>query len=442
MTKLKKSLSFLEALSIVVGSMIGTGVFLKSATMGQLTGSTVLVFLAWIVAGVLSLAGAVTYSEMGRRHPNAGGEYVYLRESYGPLPAFLYGWTRFWIASTGSVAAYGVGAATLLSGAISIERLGGTKMVALFFIAFYTLANCFAVSLGGKLQAAMTVVKVLMIVTLIVVLGVFSSGQTNLSISYPDLLKGQVSFSAFGMAVISALWAFDGWNNLPMAAGEVKDSERIVPLALVTGTFLVLILYLGINFVFFKNLSYQEVITSNSSLYPNAPTLAAKAISNWIGARSSSIVSFLFVFSALGAMNGSILSGARVPYAMAQDGLFLSLFGRVNPHTQVPAVAVALQGLWAIVLALTGTFDQLTDYVVFTSWIFYSAVAFAVFRLKQKRMFIALVFSILGVVLVINSFLFSPKSSFIGLIFVVLGVPVYRVFVNLKKLNIEMTMKS
>lgn len=432
MTNLQNSLSFIEALSIVIGSMIGTGVFLKSATMGQLTGSNALVFLAWIFAGVLSLAGAVTYTEMGRRHPNAGGEYVYLRESYGPLPAFLYGWTRFWIASTGSVAAYGIGAATFLSGAISIERLGGVKIVALIFIAIYTLANCFAVSFGGKLQAAMTAVKVVMIVTLIGGLGVFSSGQTNLWNWHSNLSQGQASVSAFGMAVISALWAFDGWNNLPMAAGEVKDSKRIVPLALVTGTFIVLILYLGINFVFFRNLSFDEVITSNSSLYPNAPTLAARAVSKWIGPRSSIVVSFLLVFSALGAMNGSILTGARVPYAMAQDRLFFSFFGRVNPHTQVPAVAVALQGLWAIFLALTGTFDQLTDYVVFTSWMFYSAVAFAVFRKKQKRWFIALFFSCFGVILVINSFLFSPKSSFIGLLFIVLGVPVYHIFVALK----------
>lgn len=428
MPHLLKSLTFLDAFSIVVGSMIGTGVFLKSATMAQFTGSSGLVLLAWVTAGVLSLAGAFSYAEMGRRFPEAGGEYVYLRESYGKLPAFLFGWTRFWIASTGSVAAYGVGAATFLSSVVSLDAVGGRTTVALFFIAFFTLLNCLTVSIGGKIQASMTLLKLILIVSLAVGLLVFAEEK----VSNPLFTSGNsfslTTFSGFGMAVLSALWAFDGWNNLPMAAGEVKDSARIVPLAIVSGTLVVLILYLGLNSVFFNVLPFSEVLSSNSTLYPKAPALAAKAVALYAGRYSAVMVSCLFVFSALGAMNGSILTGARVPYAMAQDRLFFPIFGRIHSRTQVPAVAVALQGLWAMCLAGTGTFDQLTEYVIFASWIFYSAVAFAVFRLRKLQGLIALVFSICGLVLLGNTIYSSPTQSLIGMGLIVLGVPVFYYF--------------
>ncbi|MFM8315105.1 MAG: APC family permease, partial [Deltaproteobacteria bacterium] len=403
MTQLLKSLSFIDAFSIVVGSMIGTGVFLKSATMAQWAGSVPLVLLAWCVAGLLSIAGAVSYTEMGRRYPKAGGEYVYLRESYGALPAFLFGWTRFWIASTGSVAAYGVGAATFLSGVMPLDTLGGKTGVALGFIAAFSLANCFTVALGGKIQALMTIIKISLMVSLIIGLGFVSGAVSEGHFSYPGNAQTQNSFSSFGMAVLAALWAFDGWNNLPMAAGEVKDSTRVVPLALVSGTLVVLGLYLGVNLVFFKALSFSEVATANSALYPNAPSVAAKAVARFAGEKSSMIVSCFFVFSALGAMNGSILTGARVPYAMAQDGLFFSAFGKVHSTTFVPVISVVLQGLWAMCLAGSGTFDQITDYVIFSSWIFYSAIAFAVFRVSKKMRAIPLLFSVCGLALLVNT---------------------------------------
>lgn len=428
MTKLLQSLTFLDAFSIVVGSMIGTGVFLKSAPMAQATGSAGMVLFAWAIAGLLSLAGAFSYAEMGRRFPEAGGEYVYLRESYGKLPAFLFGWTRFWIASTGSVAAYGVGAATFLSGVTSLEPVGGKTVVALFFIAFFSSTNCLAVSFGGRLQAFMTVVKIILILALMVGLGALLLKAPSGAIQ-SELRPFQItSYSALGMAVISALWAFDGWNNLPMAASEVRDSTRVVPLALVSGTVIVLVLYLGINVVFFGTLPFSEVVTANSNLFPEAPALATKAVSRLAGSYSSMIVSVLCVFSALGAMNGSILTGARVPYAMARDGLFFPVFKQIHPTTRVPAKAVALQGIWAMCLAMTGTFDQLTDCVVFASWIFYSSVSFAVFRIRGNNRMIALLFSICGLVLLINTMIVEPKNSLLGLGMILLGIPVYRFF--------------
>jgi len=433
MNQLLKSLTFIDAFSIVVGSMIGTGVFLKSATMAQWAGSVPLVLLAWTVAGLLSIAGAFSYAEMGRRYPSAGGEYIYLRESYGALPAFLFGWTRFWIASTGSVAAYGVGAATFLSGVISLDALGGKTGVALIFIGMFSLVNCFAVSFGGKIQALMTAIKILLIIFLIAGLGLISEKGPEVHSSYLGNVETHNFFSRFGMAVLAALWAFDGWNNLPMAAGEVKNSTRVVPLALVSGTLVVLSLYLGVNLVFFKALSFSEVMSANSALYPDAPSVAAKAVARFAGEKSLVIVSCFFVFSALGAMNGSILTGARVPYAMAKDGLFFSAFGKVHPKTYVPLISIVLQGVWAMCLAWSGTFDQITDYVIFSSWIFYSAIAFAVFRVSKKMRFISLFFSICGLALLVNTVISAPKDSLIGLGLISLGVPVFTYFNGKKR---------
>lgn len=440
MSQLNRGLTLLDAFSLVVGSMIGTGVFLKSATMSQMVSAPGLVLLAWIVAGILSLAGAFSYAEIGSRFPNAGGEYVYLREAYGPLPAFLFGWTRFWIASTGSVAAYGVGAATFLSGAFSLQSFGGKTTVALFFIAFYTLSNCLAVSFGGRIQAFMTSVKVLLVLALscaiLVATPIEESQLFPLDFSSP----GAFSWRMFGMAVLSALWAFDGWNNLPMAAGEVKNPHRNIPLSLVAGTLVVLFLYGILNMSYFHALPLEEVLKSNSGKYPGALPVAAKAAQTFLGSSVSVIFSLFFVFSALGAMNGSILTGARVPYAMAKDGIFFRLFARVHPRSHVPVWAVFVQGLWACILAVSGTFDQLTDSVVFASWIFYGAVTFSVFLLRKRENvapasyhawgypILPGIFVLAAMLLLINTVISSPKETGLGLLFIALGAPAYYAF--------------
>lgn len=423
--KLIRGLSFWDALSLVVGSMIGTGVFLKSAKMAQLVPSPFLVLSAWVVAGVLSLMGALTYSEMGRRYSDAGGEYVYLREGYNSFFGFLYGWTRFWVASPGSVAAYGVGAATFLSGVLDLHAFGGRVPVALLFIFTFTILNCLKVSFGGKLQLVLTSIKVLCLVFITV--GVFAmAGGTfkNLELASHTVIFG---WNAFGAAVLSALWAFDGWNNLPMAAGEVKNAERSVPLALLVGTFLVLGIYLTVNAAYFFALPFNEVATSSSTQFPLAAPVALKAIQSFWSGPGSVFLSLLFVISALGAMNGSILTGARVPYAMAKDHLFFQSFERLHPQTAVPFVAVIVEGLIAMVLAVSGTFDQLTDCVIFASWIFYALIALSVFRLPVKKAYraIALLFTLSALVLLLNTLISNPKESALGLLIVLLGVPAY-----------------
>jgi len=434
---LVRGLGIIDSTSLVIGTMIGTGVFLKSSVMAQGVGSSSVVLLAWVVAGFLSLLGALSYAELGSLFPQAGGEYVYLREAYGEVWAFLYGWMRFWIGAPGAIAAYAVGIATFVdTGWMRLEALPlGKSGVAVGLIAFFSALNCLSVVVSGGLQALLTTLKIAMIVGL--ACGVFFLSP-HVGWQGEVASTGWAGWSAFGSAMLASLWAYDGWSNLPMVAGEVRNPQRNVPLALVLGVGIVLVVYLMVNVAYFAALPFAEVLTSSSSSYPDALPVAAKAARTFLGERGSSLLTFAFVLSAAGAMNGGILTGARVPYAMAQDGLFFKRLGRVTENTRVPAVSVLVQGAIACVLALSGTFDQLTDYVIFWAWIFYGAVAASVFVFRRKiphapRAYrvvgypvLPAIFILLSALLVINSLVTSPISSAIGLVLILLGLPVYR----------------
>ena len=438
--KLVRGLGLLDASSLVIGTIIGTGVFLKTAVMAQSVGSPMMVMIAWVVAGLLSLAGALTYAELGSLFPHAGGEYVYLREGYGKLPAFLYGWMRFWIASPGTIAAYAVGAATFLEGFIPLQHLGGRVGVALEMILFFSFLNCLTVSFGGKLQSFMTVLKVLMIVSVTFGIFFFSSSGSWVHWSGEGAAKGWQGFEVFGGAILAAMWAYDGWNNLPMVAGEVKNPQRNIPLSLLLGMFVILLVYGAVNLAYFYALPFSEVLNSNSSQFPDALPVATKATQTFLGGFGVKFISIAFVFSAVGAMNGSILTGARVPYAMAADGLFFKQLAKVSAATQVPVWSVLIQGLLACVLAVSGTFDQLTDYVIFASWIFYGTVTSLVFVFRKKlpnaeRVYktwgypaVPAIFVFLAALLLVNTVVTAPTASLIGLVMILAGVPVYFVF--------------
>jgi amino acid transporter len=236
---LLRRLGFKESFAIVVGSIIGTGVFLKTAVMAQDAGSPLYVLLAWVTAGVLSYIGALIYAELSCLFPAAGGEYVFLREAYGPLTGFLFGWIRFWIASPGSIAAYAIGAVTFLDSVLPMTSHRRLEM-AIAIIGFFTLLNCFSVQFGGAVQTAMTAVKILMIFGLAASILTFGAGTGWHHLSDAASSVGWKSWSGFGLAVLGALWAFDGWNNLSMAAGEVRDPDRAIPQSLAWGLIAVL----------------------------------------------------------------------------------------------------------------------------------------------------------------------------------------------------------
>lgn len=434
--RLIRGLGFVDAAAIVVGSMIGTGVFLKSAIMAQQVGSPPWVLLAWVLAGLLSLAGALSYAELGAMFPRAGGEYVYLREAYGDLTAFLNGWTRFWIAGPGTIAAYGVGAATFLEGALPLHFIGGKAGTGIAFVLFFTALNCLQVTVGGRVQSFVTGVKLLLMLGLIV--GVlFFSPQADTAHLGQGSSAHAFTLSGLGLAMLAALWAYDGWNNLPMAAGEVKQPERNVPLSLILGVLLVMVVYCLINLGYFLALPLQEVLGANSSMNPGALPVATKAAMTFMGAAAVGVVSIAFVISALGAMNGSVLSNARVPYAMAQDGLFFRPLGRLSARTRVPVVSILVQAVIACVMAALGSFDQLTNYVVFSSWIFYALVCAAVIVMRRRRPDLARPYRVLGypwvpllfvavsVLLIANTLWTMPTDSAIGLALIAAGVPVF-----------------
>ena len=430
-----------EATSLVVGTVIGTGVFLKAAIMASQTGSVWWVLLAWIIAGTLSLAGALCYAELGGLFPRAGGEYVYLREAYGDLIGFLYGWMRFWIGAPGSIAAYGVGAATFLGGALAISSFT-QKFLAVGAIATFSIINCFTVALGGRVQVFMTYLKVFMILGLMT--AIFFPFASNAGSWANFSTEGAAStwpgLSAFGTAMIAALWAYDGWNNMPMTAGEIKDPGRAIPRALFIGMFAILFLYAGINLAYFYALPFSEVISSYSKVNSTALPVATKAAFISFGPTAVTILSIAFVVSALGSLNGSVLTGARVPFAMARDNLFFRQLGDVSHKGRSPVVSVAVQGVIASLLALSGTFDQLTDYVVFASWIFYTLATSAVIVLRRREPhlerpfrtplypWLPCLFIACSCLLLANALWTSPVESGIGIAFLAAGIPFYFLF--------------
>jgi APA family basic amino acid/polyamine antiporter len=291
------------------------------------------------------------------------------------------------------------------------------------------------VRFGGRLQSVMTAVKVLMI--LFIVGGVLFIAPNNSMAHITDSGSTFPGFSAFGAALLAALWAYDGWNNMPMVAGEIKNPQRNIPLALGLGVLFILVIYCLIHFCYFYALPFNDVFNANSKVHPNALPVAAKVAESFMGNSGVWFLGLAMMFSAIGAMNGSILTNARVPFAMARDGLFLPALAKLHPRTESPYLAVLVQAVLSAILALSGTFDQLTDYVVFASWIFYALVTASVFKFRKthsehERAYkawgypvVPVVFLVLAVLLLINTLWTSPQESLWGLCIILLGAPVY-----------------
>ena len=361
---------------------------------------------------------------------------------------------RFVVASTGSIAILGVGFATFLSAILPLDNVwaertfrflgrevpwqfGLKQVVAVSVILLFSAINCAGVAFGGRVQTVLTAAKVLGIA--IIVGGVFLFSEAR---GWSDLRTASGStvwsgWKAFGAAMLAALWAYDGWNNMPMVAGEVKDPERNVPRALIIGMVIVMTIYCLANLSYFYALPLGEVITSNSTAYRDALPVATKAAQTFLGSVGGRFVSVAFMLSALGALNGSILSNARVPYAMARDGLFFRRLGQLSSRSRVPEWSIVTQGIWASVLAVSGTFDQLTDYVIFASWIFYGLTTSSIFVLRRKMPEVPRPYRTVGYPLVpagfvlvaawltINTLQTSPVESVSGLVLIALGLPFY-----------------
>jgi APA family basic amino acid/polyamine antiporter len=447
-------LTLIHATSLVVGITIGTGIFLKAAVMAQAVGTPALVLAAWVAAGFIAMFGALSFAELGAMLPAAGGEYVYLRAAYGDIPGFLYVFNSFLVGGA-SISAYGAAVAIFLSdiyrfdgvwfeqtlhvfGTTHVIQLGARQFIAVAVIAVFAVINCAGVLLGGRVQTLLTSAKILSI--LAVAAGVFffsgSADWTNLA-APPGATGG---FSGFGAALFAALWAYSGWQFLPMAASEVQQPERNLPRAIIGGTLLVLAIYLLVNLAYLYALPLWEVASSNSTAYPDAPSVAARTVQTFLGPRAAPIAALIFLVSSVGALNGTILARARVPFAAARDGLFFESFGRLSTRTRVPVISIVLVSAWAALLAASGTFDQLTNMAVLSYAIFWTPVVFAVIVLRRRMPaaqrpyrvpgypFVPLAFVVVMVWIVINAFLTRPAESAATLALILLGLPAYPLF--------------
>jgi basic amino acid/polyamine antiporter, APA family len=440
MAELKRDLGLWGAVSIVVGTVIGSGIFLVPRTMIRNVGTPELVFLVWIVGGLLSLAGALTYAELAAAMPEAGGEYVYLTEAYGPIWGYLYGWTQMWVAKSGSIATLATGfflylanfwpsmevvifRATLPFGYPFEIRYG--QLLAMALIMGLAGLNYFGVKVGGSIQIVVTALKVGLI-GFVILAGVFFGPHGGPVVSAP---QAHLTLNGFIAALVAALWAYDGWNNVSMVSSEIKNPRRYLPLALIGGTLAVAGIYLAANFAYFHVLSGAEVAGSNRV----AAVMMQRLFGGW-GANAVSIAAMISIFAAL---NGSILTGSRVPYAMARDGLFFRSMAAVNPRFHSPGVAILGLSAWGAILVLSGKYEDLADFVVFGSWILYAMTTAAVIVLRKKKPemprpyhtwgypVVPLVFVAVALLIEVVTVINQPWQSGLGIVLILIGVPFY-----------------
>ena len=438
--------------AIVVGNVIGTGVFLKSRVMTCNVGTPGRVIAVWVLAGLLSLAGALTYAELAAIWPRAGGEYVFIRNAYSARLAFLFGWMRFFASGAGSLAALAVGFAIFLNVLAGLDvtyftldlpgyqiPFGSLQIVALSAIAIVTLINCASVSLGGKFATALTAIKIGSIVALgagalLLARGTWSNFLLQNNSGACEGVAGAAmgGSAGFAAAMLGALWAYNGWNEMTFVSGEVKNPQRNIPFALCIGMLICMVLYVFVNTTYFYVLTPTEVasVSANSSV-------AAVVVETFLGDVTVSLMAAVMMISTLGALHTSTMANSRVVYAMAHDGLFPKKLAHVSARTHVPVRALLVQGVWACVLALSGSYDTLTDYVVFVNWIFFALVIVSVFFLRRRLPreegvyrawgypIVPLLFLVTTGWLLVSTLITSPVRSLIGLALVALGLPVY-----------------
>ena len=440
--------------AIVVGNVIGTGVFLKSRVMTCNVGTPGRVITVWIVAGLLSLAGALTYAELAAIWPRAGGEYVFIRNAYNSRLAFLFGWMRFFASGAGSLAALAVGFAiflnVLLKGTLEVTYFhldlpgyrvpfGSLQIVALSAIAFVTLINCASVSVGGKFAITLTAIKVGSIVLLGLGALLFASGNwSNFLLADNGGACEGVAAAArggsagFAAAMLGALWAYNGWNEMTFVSGEVKNPQRNIPIALIIGMTICMGLYVFVNTTYFYVLTPTEIAN-----VPATSSVAGVVVETFLGAIALTLIAAAMMTSTFGALHTSTMANSRVPFAMAQDGLFPKVLAHVSERTHVPVRALVVQGIWAGVLALSGSYDTLTDYVIFVNWIFFGLVIVSVFFIRRRLPreeatyrawgypVVPLLFLLTTAWLLVSTLITAPIRSLIGLALVLIGLPVY-----------------
>jgi basic amino acid/polyamine antiporter, APA family len=439
---LSRDLGVSHATAIVVGTIIGSGIFLVPAEMMQAVGSARLVYLAWLVGGILSYAGALTYAELGAMKPQAGGEYVYVRDGYGPLAGFLYAWTTFLISKPASIATVTTGLVRIL-GTFSVfsffgrELLSGPltitsgQLVAVLAAVLIAILNYIGVKKAGEFQLVFTLLKVAMILAIVVIGFSYATGSwSHFAGGYEGAKGGMAGFMA---ALVAALWAYDGWNDLNQVAGEIREPEKSIPVALIVGVATVGGLYILVN------AAVQFVLPASSIAISARP--ASDAAGLVLGHMGAAIVSAGMALSMLVTLNGTSMSGARVPFAVARDGYFFSALARVHPKFHTPSSSILVQTVLAVALLLVGgNFRQFFSLAIFAEWLFYMITASTVFVFRRREPLtprpyrvwgypiVPLLFVAASGVLLYYTFSENIRYSAIGTLVILAGVPVFYFF--------------
>ncbi|HEY7529595.1 MAG TPA: amino acid permease [Gemmatimonadota bacterium] len=439
---LKRELGALDGALITIGSIVGTGIFITTGDMARVLPHSGLLLLVWLAGGLLTLAGALTYAEMGALFPRAGGMYHFLKEAYGPLSGFLFGWACFLVIYSGGVAALATGFAVYLgaflpffsaanpvvAGALGSVtwQVSGLQLAAVLAVLGLTVVNVLGVREGAAFQNLLTALKIGAILAL-VAFGFGAAGGTGEPLAAP-LPSGDV-VSAFGVAMIAALWGYDGWYALPFLAGEMRRPARNLPLGLILGVAGVVLLYVLMNAVYAYALSPEEMAAT--------PRIAETAAEILLGPGSARLVALAVLVSTFGCLSVTILAGGRIYLAMARDGLFFRALSSVNPRTRVPARSLWAQCALASLLALSGTYEQLYTYVTFAVVLFQGATGAAVFVLRRKlphaprpyRVWgyplVPALFVLATLFLVWNTLVERPVQSLWGLGLIAIGLPAY-----------------
>jgi basic amino acid/polyamine antiporter, APA family len=470
-TSFKRELTLFDSIMLVVGSMIGSGIFIVSADIARTVGSGGWLLIVWLISGIITLFGALSYGELAAMIPHAGGQYVYLREAYNPLIGFLYGWTLFLVIQTGTIAAVAIAFAKFTAVLIpwfSTKnilctilwlKISSGQLLAIGTVVVLTFVNVHGLREGKFVQNIFTIAKMLALIGLIV-LGIFAGANQHAIISnfqnfwngqWLHISSGQVdwveplnAFSvvvAIGVAMVGALFSSVAWENITFTSGEIKNPKRNIPLSLFLGTLLVITLYLATNIIYMLVLPLTGSINGKDVVSQGiqfaADDRVATAAAHMIFGEPAAVIMALFIMiSTFGCNNGLILAGARVYYAMAKDNLFFKSTAELNKKS-VPAKALIFQAVWTSVLCLSGTYSDLLDYVVFTVLIFYVLTIIGVFVLRKKRPdverpyksfgypVIPIIYIILALIISSILIVYKPLYTWPGLVIVLLGIPVY-----------------
>jgi len=450
---LVRQLGLFDSTMMMIGIVIGSGIFLTTGIMAESLPSAPLILIAWIVGGLITLAGALTYAELGAAMPEAGGHYVYLREAYGPLPGFLFGWQLFLVAMSGSIAALAVAFAeyfgyffpvlstdnyiftadTGLFGGFTYTLSAG-QIAALALIIGLSAVNYLGVTFGKIIQNIITVIKIGSILVFVgagLTLG--SGAPVDFTLNPAGLSAGSL-ITGFGVSLIAVSWAFDGWNNINYIASEIKNPRRNLPFSLVAGTLAITILYVLINYVYLYAVPVDGMA--------GTVRIAEQSATSLFGGTAAGLISAAVLISVFGALNGSIIVGPRVYYAMATDKLFFRRVAEVHPRYRTPGFSIIIQAVWSCILTVTGTFEQIFTFVMFVTIAFWITATASVFKLRKDRPDMPrpyktwgypvtpIVFIVVSVGILVNTVIEKPVESLAGVALVLLGIPVYYYWKN------------